>query len=212
MKLYKYSMEESQLIELIKKMPGIGPRQASRIIFFLASSNANYRKELQNELSKLFSHAKICSQSFQTFFSDNISQMLSPLSLDTNRNKSQLMIIKNNEDITAIEKTKKFFGQYFVLGGVVPAIDSFHNETKKRILILKESLKKRKANGLCEIILALPVTRDGERTETFLLNELNETLQTLKISYSKLAKGVSTGTEIEYIDRDTFSEAFDRRR
>lgn len=117
------------------------------------------------------------------------------------------MIVGRDSDLEAIEKSSVYLGLYFVLGGTIPILN---NEPEKFIKIkeLKDNINSNK--DLKEVIIALNANPDGDYTANYLVEFLKKTFPNLQIS--KLGRGLSTGTELEYSDKDTIKSALENRR
>lgn len=195
-----------KLTELFSEFPGIGPRQAKRFVFFLLKKNPSFRKELADEIVRLGTNIYLCKESFQHFYSTTREQ-LSPIAQDSNRDRGLLMIVEKDTDIDAIERSGTYNGTYFVLGGTFPVMEkSVEKYIRSKELI--EILTKR-TEEIQEVIIALSVTPDGEHTADFVRDLLAQKCPEIKIT--QLGRGISTGTELEYIDSDTLKNALENR-
>lgn len=194
-----------KLAEIFEKFPGVGKRQAKRFVYFLLRKNSGYSSDLSNAILNLKKNIRLCEESFQFFYSET-GQTLSPIARDENRDKSKVMIVEKDSDLENIEKMGVYNGKYFVLGGSIPIL-SKEPEKYIRINELLKLIEKKKSD-LSEIILALSVNPQGENTLDFLQNALEK----FEIKISILGRGLSTGTELEYSDKDTFLNAFENRR
>jgi len=152
---------------------------------------------------------KLCQVSFQYFHTDDPLVTTSPIVRDPARDNSILMIVTKDMDIEAIEQTHIYKGQYFVLGGLVPIVSS-RSPVQLRIDELKKQLETR-GGDIKEVIFGLPLTPDGEHTRQHLQALLEPLSQELHFSMSTLGRGLSTGTELEYIDEATFTNALTNR-
>lgn len=141
-----------------------------------------------------------------SFFIQKSGQTLSPIARDENRDNSKLMIVEKDSDLENIEKMSVYNGKYFVLGGSIPVLSKEPTQYIRETELLK--IIEKKKDNLKEIILALSVNPQGENT----LEYLQKILEKFNIKISVLGRGLSTGTELEYSDKDTFLSAFDNRR
>lgn len=194
-----------KLAEIFEKFPGVGKRQAKRFVYFLLRKNSGYSKDLSDAILNLKKNIRLCEESFQFFYSET-GEKFSPIARDENRDKSKLMIVEKDSDLENIEKMSVYSGKYFVLGGSIPVLSK---EPEKYIRI-KEllALLENKKSEIKEIILALSVNPQGENT----LEYLQKNLENFDIKISILGRGLSTGTELEYSDKDTFVSAFENRK
>ncbi len=194
-----------KLTEYFREFPGIGPRQAKRFVYFLLRKNEQYARDLATLIPQVRRNVSVCQDCFR-YFTKNNGNVLCDICLQ-NRDHSQLMIVARDTDLEAIEKSDGFNGYYFVLGGQLPILE----EDAQKFIRFKELitlLEKRKEKGLSEIILALSANPDGDNTASFLKNKLADE----KIKISSLGRGLSTGSELEYADKDTIKNALENRK
>jgi recombination protein RecR len=202
----------NKLVELFSEFPGIGPRQAKRFVYYLLRHNNSLLKELSDNISSLKKNITACSTCFQFFQKKNTQQTLCSICSDTHRDQSELMIVSHDVDLEHIEKSGVYKGTYFVLGGIVPILAPKPEErirSRELLALIKNRVEK---NVLKEIILAMNVTPEGENTEQYLTQILTpiDTQHSVKISH--LGRGISTGTEIEYSDKETLKNALQNRK
>lgn len=204
-----------KLTEIFSHFPGIGPRQAKRFVYYLLSRNQGAVDELVQNLSVLKKEISVCAECMRFFEKRNPANPLCNICSDQNRDISLLMIVPRDSDLDSIEKSGAYSGKYFILGGTVPILEK---EPEKRVRthdLLK--LVERRKNDLHEIILAMNATPEGENTEDYIRNLLS--LPTGKagpilpgsIKISVLGRGISTGLELEYADKDTVKYALQNR-
>lgn len=205
-----------KLQELFLKFPGIGPKQAARFVYFLLRQKEDYKIDLAKNIEMLKDSSHICDLCLRVFSkSKNKDKRLCNICEDENRNKKSIMIVVKELDIDAIEKTGFYTGKYFVLGSVLP----FLTEKPTDIINIRELVNLIHANiqnekeeeKIDEIIFALPATDEGENTINYLKKTLSQIVGSENIKMSTLARGLSTGLDIEYVDKNTFKEAFNHR-
>jgi recombination protein RecR len=198
-------MEE--LIELFKKFPGIGPRQAKRFVSFLMHTNNSYRQELITGISHVNDKVITCVECNRKFINYKNTDKCGVCT--KKRDDKNLLILAYDNDIEIFERTMAYNGQYFILGKYIPLFSEKAHE-----YIDFDKLYKRIENltskGLEEIILALNATSDGDYTIKILKENLMRKFPEMKISL--LGRGISTGSEIEYADQETLREALRFRR
>jgi recombination protein RecR len=194
-----------KLAEIFEKFPGVGKRQAKRFVYFLLRKNSSYSRELSEAILNLKKNIRLCEESFQFFYSER-GDKLSPIARDENRDDTKLMIVEKDSDLENIERMGVYDGKYFVLGGSIPVLSKEPNKYIREEKLLEIVNKKR--DVLKEVILALSVNPQGENT----LEHLQKILKDFEIKISILGRGLSTGTELEYSDKDTFLNAFEGRR
>lgn len=195
-----------KLAELLKELPGVGPRQAKRFVYFLLMKNDNYLKELATLIPEIKKRVINCQKCFRYFSSEKIQSQICNTCSDKERKKESLIIVSRDTDYEAIEKSKTFDGYYFILGGILPVLETSPQKFI-RISELKKIIEERKKYGLKEIILALNANPDGDFTANFLKKELDN----LGLKITTLGRGLSTGTELEYSDKETIVNAFRNR-
>lgn len=194
-----------KLSELFEKFPGVGKRQAKRFVYFLLRKNSGYTKDLSDAILNIKKNIRLCEESFQFFYTEKGGN-LSPIASNPNRDDSKLMIVEKDSDLENIEKMGVYDGKYFVLGGSIPVLSKTPNEFIRETELLR--LIEKKKDKIKEIVLAMSVNPQGENT----LEYLKKILENFNIKISILGRGLSTGTELEYSDKDTFMSAFENRR
>ncbi len=195
-----YSKNIQNLIDLFSKFPGIGPKAATRLVFYLTKNNDS--QELGNALLEFQKSLKSCPSCFK-FHQSNVE--LCEICSDNSRNKSLLCIIEKETDLESIEKTHLYKGLYFILGSIIPDLKQ---ETLKRLRIRELKQKINSNKELNEIILALNPTPEGEAIALYLERELKD----LNKKITRLARGLPVGGELEYADRETLKSALERRK
>jgi recombination protein RecR len=203
-----------KLQELFLKFPGIGPKQAARFVYFLLRQKEDYKIDLAKNIEMLKDSSHVCEMCLRIFSkSKSKEKKLCTICEDDTRDEKSLMIVVKELDIDAIEKTGFYNGKYFVLGSVLP----FLTEKPTDILNIRELVNLIHANlqdenkSISEIIFALPATDEGENTINYLKKTLSQVVGIESVKMSTLARGLSTGLDIEYVDKNTFKEAFNHR-
>jgi recombination protein RecR len=192
-----------ELARAFERFPGIGPRQAKRFVYHLLASNSGDRNRLADLISSIGASVKQCSECRR--FWSGIGDMCQYCS-DRTRNDAQLMLVERDQDLLAMERTGSYRGRYFVLGGVLTL--SGKGAIRERELV--ERVERRSNEGLEEIILALSATSEGEHTS----DHIRGLLQPLRghMRLFELGRGLATGSELEYADKETLSAAFTNRK
>lgn len=202
--------ELEKLTELFKQFPGIGERQAKRFVYFLLRKSPRYREELSDAIKTITSNIRQCPESFQYFSPKMKDQILSPILLDTSRDKGKLVVVERDSDLEAIERSGAYDGHYFVLGGSIPILEKEPNKAVRLHELLEQISKRVQQKSLREIILAFSLTPQGEHTEDIVKQALLQMLGS-EIKISTLGRGLSTGSELEYTDKATLGNAFENR-
>jgi len=194
-----YPKPIQNLITEFSKLPGIGPRTAARFAFNLLRKPENDLRLLSEAIIKLKTETRICKNCF------NISEEdLCEFCSDTKRDRSLVCIVEEAINIPTIENTKRFNGLYHVLGGVIKPSDGVSPSDLK----IKELTERIKSNGIKELIIATNPNTEGETTALYLAKILKQ----YNIKITRLARGMSTGSDLEYADEMTISSALAGRR
>ncbi len=214
-----------KLADELQELPGIGPRQAIRLAFFVSTMGANQVKNLSRAVDEL-SRLKICERCFFVHQNPSTSSGQIKLSLcdicrDKNRKHDLIAVVEKETDLISLENTKKFNGRYLILGAI-PKTGMLDDQQKLRLENLKSFIKKElmqgsptsvgsrtsKNSGLAEeIILAFNPSSVGDFHASFLAKELAPFAKKI----SRLGIGLPTGGEIEFADDETLGGALERR-
>lgn len=192
------------LTNLIAELPGLGPRQARRVVQYLLRANGGYKKKLTDGISSLSNHVSQCLRCYR--YDEINSEKLCTLCADQNRDTAVLMVVEKDVDAEGVEVAGIFKGGYFILGGLLSLTNSRKSFIEPRIPQLQDRILKEKPD---EIILAFATTPEGD----FTARELKETIS-VKFSDMKvtiLGRGLSLGAEIEYADQETLRSALQGR-
>jgi len=203
------STPKEKLIEAFKKFPGVGPRQAQRFVYYLRTKPETFINDLYEGIRDLKTQSRKCSKC-QRFFDSMTHSDVCKTCSNTDRNHEQLMVVQRDIDLEHFESSDLFNGYYFVLGGTVPIGKQDDIPAYVRIPALLNLIKEYIEHGLTEIILALHINPEGEQTADIVHKVIEEQYPDLKIT--KLGRGLSTGSEIEYADKDTLRSALDNRK
>lgn len=190
-------------INHISKLPSIGPRQATRLAFFIINSGKKEIEGIKQSLEGL-EKMNICEDCFFIFMPKNINDTKCEICNDDSRNQKIIALVEKETDLISLEKTNKFNGVYFILGNLQKN-GVLGTDQKKRIEKLKNKIKN---GGVAdEIIIAINPTTYGDFNAAILSKELKDF--TKKIT--RLGRGIPTGGEIEFADEDTLGNALERR-
>lgn len=197
----------SRLIDSFQKLPGVGPKSAQRLTFYLLHVPQLDLEEFAEALSRLKKDTKLCS------ICKNVSETdPCPICTDTTRQKSDILVVEEPLDILAFERTRKYTGVYHVLHGAINPLDNIGPDE-----IYIDDLIKRLENGngehVKEVIIATNPTMEGEATAMYLKKRIRELGNgSSSISISRLGMGIPTGADLEYADETTLREALQGRR
>jgi recombination protein RecR len=192
------------LATALAKLPGIGPRQAKRFVYFLLSRPGGERKQLADLVLALDKEVRQCGECMR-FYNDRSGSICGYCG-DSKRSDAELMLVEKDQDLAAIERAGTYKGRYFVLGGVLTLSGTGVIREKE----LVRAVEKRIKNGLKEIVLALSATSEGEHT----VDRVRELLAPYRdqIKTSQLGRGLATGSELEYSDAETLRAALQNRK
>ncbi len=194
-----YPKPIQSLIKEFSKLPGIGPRTATRFAFSLLRYPEYDVELLGKAILDLKKETKICKNCF------NISEKeLCEFCSNQKRDRSIVCIVEEAINIPAIENTKRFNGLYHVLGGIIKPSEGISPDS----LNIKELVERIKGNGIREVIIATNPNPEGETTALYLV----KTIKSFDIKITHLARGLSTGSDLEYADEMTISSALAGRR
>ena len=188
--------EIEELIKIISKLPGLGPKSAKRIVLQLINNKEELAKPLVNTLAQVYKNiisCKVCGN----FKSANSNCTCS------NKNYDQICVVENIADMWVIQSSGIYKGHYHILGGTLPCLESKKNDG----LLVSSLITRVKKNSVKEVILATSATIEGQTTAHYIQDCLKDT----KVKISKLAQGLPVGGEIEFLDDGTLFSAFKNR-
>ncbi len=199
-----------KLVELFRQFPGIGPRQARRFAYFLLTRDSSYSRSLSSLIDEVKSEIKECASCHRFFTPETKGKASNECDICANQNRERniLMIVARDVDFEVVEKSGTFNGLYFVLGGTLPILEE---SPEKKVRIKNLELRIKKDKNLSEIILGLNANPEGEHTAEFVVATLSPIAKEKDIKISHLGHGLSTGTELEYVDPDTLKSALKNR-
>lgn len=193
------------LTAVFERLPGIGPKSASRLTFYLLNTPESYVAEMAKALLAIKKEVKICKECFSVCEGDICS-----ICSDPRRNKKMICVVEKAIDVMAIENIGGYNGVYHVLGGVVNPLEHVGPDDLK-IDELVERVENLSKDDEVEIILATNPTMEGEATALYIKKKL-EGLLGEKIKISRIGSGLPMGADLEYADQATLSRAMDGRR
>jgi recombination protein RecR len=192
-----------ELATAFARLPGIGPRQAKRFVYYLLAAPASDRAKLAELLTTLGEHVHQCPECMRFF--NGSTRTICNYCADMHRDDALLMLVEKDQDLAAIERAGTYKGRYFVLGGVLTL--SGKGAIREKELVRAVGARSKK--GLKEIVLALGATSEGEHTADRVRELLSPYRDAVKIS--ELGRGLATGSELEYADSETLRAAFSNR-
>ena len=185
------------LIDLMAKLPGLGPRSARRAVLHLIRKKSTLFNPLSKQLAKVFEQAR------ERLNCGNIgTSEMCEICENQKRMNGQICIVEDVSDLWAMERTSVFKGRYHVLGGTLSALDGIGpNELK-----IPKLIKRLDSEEVHEVILALNATLEGQTTAHYIAEQIEN-----KVSVTSLARGVPMGGELDYLDEGTISAALNAR-
>lgn len=194
-----YSQTIDKLIAELGKLPGVGPRSAERIAFFLLKAKPDDAIALAQAIHDVKTKIRPCKVCF------NLAEdELCAICADPRRDKSVVAVIEQPKDLLAVESTGAFHGVYHVLMGHVAPLEDMHPED----LTITALVERVRAGGINEIILATNPDVAGDSTGL----HVADALKGLTVKISRLARGLPTGGQIEYASKSILSDAINERR
>jgi recombination protein RecR len=191
----------NSLIEAFERLPGVGPKTAARLTYYLLSVPQDYLDRFAVAVADLKKNTRQCGVCFNVAETDPCD-----ICSDTNRDRAIVCVVEHPLDVLAVERGDGFRGVYHILGGV---IDPLHNIGPEEIRIAE--LTKRLGNGeVKEVILALNPNMEGEATCMYLNKAVKAKYPEVKVT--RLAHGLPVGADIEYADDVTLTRAMEGRR
>jgi recombination protein RecR len=191
------------LIDSFQKLPGVGPKSAQRLTYYLLHVPQIQLDEFADSIAHLKKDTVLCS------VCKNISESEPcPICSDDTRDHSQILVVEQPLDILAFERTGKFKGVYHVLHGAINPLENIGpDEIYTQDLLERAQDTKYKIR---EIIIATNPTMEGEATSMFLTKQLK--INNLKLKITRLGMGIPTGADLEYADEVTLTQALEGRR
>ncbi len=187
------------LIEEFSQLPGIGPKTAARLVFYLLKQSSERTQRFGEALTNLKAQTTFCPNCFTL-----IQNKFCPFCNNVNRDPKTICVVEEPLDIVALEKTKEYRGLYHVLHGALSPMDGIGPEHLK----ISELLSRVKKTKPQEIILATNPSLEGEATAMY----LGKILEKMKITITRLGRGLPMGGELEYTDEITLTNALENRR
>ncbi|MEQ9695313.1 recombination mediator RecR [Shimia sp. SDUM112013] len=192
------SNEIETLIDLMAKLPGLGPRSARRAVLHLIRKRALLLTPLSDAMQAVAISARECLNCGNVGTSE-ICEICS----DDKRATGEICVVEDVSDLWAMERAGVFKGRYHVLGGTLSALDGVGPED----LSIPRLVDRVTAEGISEVILALNATVDGQTTAHYIADQLEG-----RVRLTSLAQGVPIGGELDYLDEGTISAALTARK
>jgi recombination protein RecR len=188
-----------ELIDELGRLPGVGPKSAQRIAFYLLQTEDDLAERLAKVLIEVKERVRFCE------ICGNVTeQEKCNICRDERRTRTAICVVEESKDVQAIERTREFRGLYHVLGGAISPIEGIGPDQ----LRIKELMTRLSDPTIQEVIIATDPNLEGEATATYLARMLSP----LGITITRLASGLPVGGDLEYADEVTLGRAFSGRR
>ena len=188
-----------RLLDELGRLPGIGPKSAQRIAYYLLEADAEEARRLATAILEVKQQVHFCPICFSYATRDTCD-----VCSDASRDRTTICVVSEPRDVSAIERTGSYNGLYHVLGGVISPMDKIGPEQ----LRVKELLSRLASGEVQEVILATNPDVEGETTATY----LSRIIRPLGVRVSRLASGLPVGGDLEYADEVTLGRAIEARR
>lgn len=188
-------------MDALSRLPGIGPKTASRLAFYLLNAPEDISIRLADALRELKNGITFCERCYNIALSGN---QICSICADDRRDDSLICVVEKPIDVLALEKVQAFNGKYHVLHGVLSPIEGIGPDD----LRIRPLIERVKAGGIREIILATNPSMEGDATAQYLQKQLVP----LGVQVSRLARGLPVGGELEYADQNTILRALAGRQ
>lgn len=194
----------TRLIDALTQLPGIGPKSASRLAYFLLRAPVETSLQLSDALRDLKARTRLCSTCFNITEADPCA-----VCADEGRDRGVICVVEEPLDVSAIERSRVYRGLYHVLHGVISPINGVGpDDLKIDALTSRIRAAELSATPVREVILATNPTVEGEMTAAYIQRKLGE----FKIQVTRLARGLPVGGDLEYADEVTLSRALEGRQ
>lgn len=195
-----------KLIEFFQRLPGIGPRQARRFVYALVDEDEKFIEDLSDAIARLNDEVSRCKRCFRIFSG---KARFCDICENPSRDESKLLVVEKDADLENIEKSRIYDGSYFVLGGLLSPLKP---EKKEKLHLEELGDRVGNSKSIKEIVLAFSATTEGDMTRHFIEDMFGGVIKKRGLKITNFGRGLSTGTELEYSDRDTLKSAFENRK
>lgn len=189
----------ARLIEEFQKFPGVGPKSAQRMAFYVLDMSEEAAQALTNSILEAKEKVKHCSQCFHLSEQDPCE-----ICADERRDRHTICVVAEPRDLIALERTREYKGLYHVLTGLISPLEGRGPEQ----LSIRELLNRIPTNDAKEIILAINPTVEGDATVLY----MSQLIKPLNVRVTRIAFGLPVGADLEYADDVTLSRALEGRR
>jgi recombination protein RecR len=189
----------NRLIQEFSKLPGVGPKSAQRLTYYLLRASNEQTQALAEALLSLKARTQLCTTCFNIADTD-----VCPICRNPQRNQAQVLIVEQPQDILALEHMSVYKGRYHVLHGAISPTEGVGGGDIR----IKELMARLSVGGITEVIIGTNPTVEGETTAMY----LKRLITPLGLRVTRLARGLPFGTELEYADDVTLSRAIEGRQ
>lgn len=194
-----YTENFSKLIEVFKRMPGIGAKSAVRMAYYILKLSDNEVETMVNVIKNAKAKIKYCSLCQNTSEED-----VCPICNNPKRDQGIICVVEEPKDVVSLEKTKQYFGTYHVLHGCISPMEGIGPEDLK----IKELIQRVSLGDIKEVIMAINPSVEGEATTMY----ISRLLKPFNVKVSQIAYGIPVGGDLEYADQVTLAKAIEGRR
>ena len=194
-----YARPLMRLLEALEKLPGVGPRSAERMAFYLLRTSREETRQLAQAIAEVRDRLRFCDVCF------NLSETSRcAVCQDPSRDSSVVCVVEEPKDVLAIEKTGAHRGLYHVLLGAIAPLDGIGPE----LLKVDELMRRLSDGAVQEVIVATDADKDGETTAAY----LSKLIRPTGLRLTRIASGIPVGSHLEYADQATLTRALEGRR
>jgi recombination protein RecR len=194
-----YARPLMRLLEALEKLPGVGPRSAERMAFYLMRASREEARQLAQAIAEVKDRLRFCDVCF------NLSETpRCAVCQDPSRDPAVVCVVEEPRDVLAIEKTGAYRGLYHVLLGAIAPLDGIGPE----LLKIDELMRRLSDGAVQEVIVATDADKDGETTAAY----LSKLIRPTGLRLTRIASGIPVGSHLEYADQATLARALEGRR
>ena len=191
----------NELVEVFSRLPGVGPKMASRLAFYLLQKGKDDIKTITSAIDGITQSLQQCAQCGLIADAE-----LCPICQSQTRNENQICVVEDSLDVVAFERSSSYHGTYHVLGGILSPIDGVGPDQ----LRIEQLLQRLSSLKEVEVILAMNPSLEGEATADYLKTEISKVNASVVVT--QIARGLPMGSDVEYADPTTLVRAFEGRK
>ncbi len=195
----RYPLPIQRLLDELERLPGVGPKSAQRIAYWLLTAEATDAERLAESIVEVKRSIHFCSRCFNFAEAD-----LCAICADPERDQSAICVVEEPRDLTAIERTSEYHGVYHVLHGAISPIDGIGPDQLK----VRELIERLGTESVTEVVVATNPNVEGETTALYLAR----LIKPLGVRVTRIASGLPVGGDLEFADEVTLGRALEARR